>query len=115
MFILYFIDVYWSIVAAIRYYIRFCCSKVSQLHTYIYPLCFGFHSHLGHTERCIELPMLCGRLSLASYFIYSSVYTSIPLPQFIPPSPFPLWYLKFALYICDSLSALQISSSVPVF
>ena len=38
---------------------------------------------------------------------------SIPVSQFIPP-PFPrLGNHKFVLHICDSISALQISSSVP--
>ena len=37
---------------------------------------------------------------------------SIPISQFIPPQPFPLGNPKFVFYICDSLSALQISSSI---
>ena len=41
----------------------------------------------------------------------SSVYMSILVSQFTP-SPFPLDNYKFVLYICNSISALQISSSV---
>ena len=40
---------------------------------------------------------------LVIYFIYSSVCTSIPISQFIPPL-FPTWDLIF--YICNSFSVL---------
>ena len=33
----------------------------------------------------------------------------------IPPTPSPLGNHKVVLYICDSISALQISSSLPFF
>ena len=37
---------------------------------------------------------------------------SVPISQFIPPPPSPLRNHKFVFYICDSISALQISSSI---
>ena len=48
---------------------------------------------------------------LIDYFIYRSVYTSIPTFQFIPPSaPFPPSNHRLVFHICDSVSVLQISS-----
>ena len=55
------------------------------------------------TGQWVEFPELYHRfslvISLVIYFIHSisSVYTSIPISQFIPP-PFPPWYL--CLYFC---------------
>ena len=49
-------------------------------------------------------------------FIPSSVYMSIPISQFIPPSPLsPLVSIRFFLCVCVSISALQIRSSIPFF
>ena len=53
-------------------------------------------------------------------FIHISVYMSIPISQFIPPSPphpllSPLSVHTFVFYICVSISALQTGSSVPFF
>ena len=49
---------------------------------YIYPLCLGFFPHTGH------YPVLYSRSLLVIYFIYSSVYLSIPVSQFSPlPDP----------------------------
>ena len=46
----------------------------------------------------------------------SSVYISIPLSQFIPPSPSPSPDVhKSILSVCISIPALQIGSSVPFF
>ena len=43
---------------------------------------------------------------LFHFFINNSVYVSIPIPQFLPPSsPFPLGIHVFVLYV--SISALQ--------
>ena len=50
MFILYFIDVYWSVVAAVQ-------KSEPVTHTPISPL-FRFPSHLGLTGRCVGLPKL---------------------------------------------------------
>ena len=43
----------------------------------------------------------------------SIVYIVNPIPQFIPPSPFPLGSHTFVLYACVSIFALQLRSSVP--
>ena len=45
-------------------------------------------------------------------WLSSSVYMSIPISQFRPPPP---GNPKFVFYICDSISALQVSSSGPLF
>ena len=72
-------------------------SKVNQLYIYIYPHFFGFPSHWSHHRALsIEFPVLYSRFSVVSCFIHSSVYMSIPISQFIPPS-FPPWYP----YICS--------------
>jgi len=59
--------------------------------------------------------VLYQRFSLAIYFMHSinSVYLSVPISQFIPISSSVLGNSKFVLYICDSISALQISLSIP--
>ena len=49
-----------------------------------------------------------------------SVYMSIPISQFIPPTPpppplSPIGVHTFVLYICVSVSALQTGSSMPFF
>ena len=43
---------------------------------------------LQSTEQSSQC-MLCSRFLLVIYFVYSSVYVSIPIFQFILPSPFP--------------------------
>jgi len=47
--------------------------------------------------------------------IHSTVHLSIPVSQFIPLYRSPLGSYKFVFYICDSISALQISLHVPFF
>ena len=51
-----------------------------------------------------------------SYLVHSinSVSMSIPVSQFLPPSS-ALGNHEFVPYICDSVSASQIRSSVPFF
>ena len=53
--------------------------------------------------------------SLGIYFIHSikNVYVTIPLSQFRPPPP--LGVHTFVLYVCVSISAFQIRSSIPFF
>ena len=60
--------------------------------------------------------MLYRIFSLLIYFIHNinSVYSSIPISQFFPPLYlFP--FFPFVLYICVSISPLQIRSSIPFF
>ena len=62
--------------------------------------------------------MLYRIFSLLIYFIHNinSVYSSIPISQFPPtPVPFSLGIHTFVLYICVSVSLLQIRSSIPFF
>ena len=54
--------------------------------------------------------VLYSRFLLVTYFIYNSVYMSIPVSQFIllpTPSPFPFGTRKIVFYICDSVSVLK--------
>ena len=66
-------------------------------------------------EHWAESPVLYGRFSLVTCFMYSFVYMPIPVFQFIPPLFSPLGVRIFVFYTCDSISTLQISSSVPFF
>ena len=58
------------------------------------------------TEFWVEFLVLYIRSLLLIYFIYSSMYMSVPVSQLIPLLPFPLGIHKFVFYICDSISAL---------
>ena len=89
-------------------------NKVNQLYIYIYP----HISSLLHlpptlpipplqviTKHLADLPLLCGCFPLAIYFTFSSVYMSIPLPDFvlayISPSSCPQVHsLCLHLYSC---------------
>ena len=69
-------------------------NEVNQLCVYMYPLSLGPTSHLhppSHsqviTDHQAELPALHGSFPPALYFIHGSVYMSILISQFIPPSP----------------------------
>ena len=80
--------------------------KVNQLYVYIYPLFFGFPSHLG-----VEFPVLHTKSSLVICSLHSvnSVYMSIPSHN---SSHLLAWYpyvcsLRLCLY-----SALQVRSHV---
>ena len=48
------------------------------------------------------------QLSIIYIYIYSSVYISISISQFIP-LPFLPMEIMFVFYVCDSISVLQIS------
>ena len=56
-------------------------------------------------EYWVEFPVLYSRSLLVIYFIYSSVYMSIPISQFIPP-PLPPSNDEFVFYICESIPVL---------
>ena len=55
------------------------------------------------------------RFSLALYFICNSVFVSVPASQFILSLDSSLGVHAFVFYICVSISALQIGSSIPFF
>ena len=67
------------------------------------------------TEHWAEFTVLYCRLSLVIYFIHNTVYTSSPISQFIPPPLSRLDTHTFVLYVCVSISALQIGSSEQFF
>ena len=89
-------------------------SKLNQLYIYIYVLFFRFPSHLGHHRALSGVPCANSRFSLVIYVIHSidTVYINPNLPIH-PTPPSQLGNHKFVLYICVSISALQIRSSVP--
>ena len=74
-------------------------SEVNQLYVYLYPLPLGLPSHHPSppsgpsrsvvTEHRAELPVLYRMFPLAIYFMHDSVYMSILISQFVPPSPSP--------------------------
>ena len=88
-----FIFFYWSIVT-LQYCVNLHCTAkwISYTYTYI-PSFLEFLLIEVTTEHWVEFLVLYSRFSLVIYFIHSinSVYMSIPISQFIPPSPpFPL-------------------------
>ena len=102
-----------------------CCylllhSKLNQPCIYVPSFPLRFPSHLGHQRALSRLPVLYSKFQTVVYFIHSinSVFMSIPVSQFLPPyssPPPPLGIHTFVLYLCVSVSALQIRSSVPFF
>ena len=55
------------------------------------------------------------RFSLVTYFIHNTVYVSSPISQFVPPPLSHLGIHTLILYVCVSISALQIDSSEKFF
>ena len=79
---------------------------------YTYPLFFGFPFHLGHhrtlgTVGSHWISVLC-----IVVYIFKM---SIPISQFIPPPPSHPGIHMSILYVCFSISVLQIGSSVLFF
>ena len=58
--------------------------------------------------------MLYSRFTLVIYFMHSYIYVCVFVP-IRPTLHFPPGIHMFVLYICDSVSALKIGSSVPFF
>ena len=90
------------------------CLEFLPKWTSIYPLLFGFPSHLGPTEPWAAFPVTYRRFSLVICFIHMCIYVNPSLPIHSIPS-FPLGVHMFVLYICVSISALQVGLSVHFF
>ena len=80
---------------------------------YTYIPFFGFPSHLGHHSALSRVPCAYSSFSLAICFIHGTVYMSISISQFIPSPCSSLGVYMFVLYTCVSISAFQITLSVP--
>ena len=106
----FFKKFYWNVVDLKCWFLLY--SKVNQLHVYIYPLFFGFPSHLCHHKARVEFPVLCYRSLLVIYFIHVAVCVCIYI--YISPillihstahSPLPplmihIFVLCLCLYFC---------------
>ena len=78
---------------------------INCTYTYIHSF-FRCFSHIGHYKVLSRVPCAIigayNRFLLVVYFTYSSLYTSIPISQFIPP-PYRLvtiGFLHLWLYFC---------------
>ena len=98
-------------------------SEFSYMYTFIHTFFFYPHffksSFLFRSLQTIEQRSLCyGRLFIlyirVIYFIHSSVYMSIPISQSVLFLPLLVTVSLFSTSV-DSISALQISSSVSFF
>ena len=101
-------------IIALECCVGFCCTtvRISCVCTYVlsfpplHPIPQVIMEHWG------ELPVLYS--SFPQAVLHGSVYTSMLPSQFIPLS-FPHCVHMSVLYICVSIPALQIGSSVPFF
>ena len=65
---------------------------MNQSHIYLYPFPFGLPIQVTTVPK-VEFPVLYNVFSLVTYFTYrvNSVYVSMPVSQFLLPTPcFPL-------------------------
>ena len=109
---------YWSIIALQCCISFYCTAKLIRPYIYIHPLTFGLPSYSGHPS-ALSTVHCAVRYVLIIYFICNinmcqCVHVSILISQFLP-SPLPLGIYIFVIYVCASISALQISSSIPFF
>ena len=97
-----FLKCYWSIVD-LQCCISFTYTAKWIDYMYTYILSFFFFKILlpdRSLEYWVEFPVLCSRPLLVTCFIYSGVYMSLPISQFIPNNH------KLVFCICESTSAL---------
>ena len=84
-------------------------------YVYINPLPCGFSSHSGHHGALNRVPSAI-QYVLISYLFYTLVSIVFMGQSQSPNSPHSLVGIHtFVLYICVSISALQIGSSIPFF
>ena len=58
---------------------------MNQLYIYTYPLFFNiFFSHIGHFRVLRRVTCAIQLVLIIIYFLYSSVYMSVPVFQFMP-------------------------------
>ena len=80
---------------------------------YIYMCVCVFNVHI-YRHICVYMYM-CAHIHIhTNIYIYIYIYTyrSIPISQFTPIPPSCIGNHKFVLYICESISAMQINLSV---
>ena len=87
---------------------------MNQLYIYIYPLPLKPPSHCAKSSQSTKLSSLCYKAALTSYFTHARVYVSVLFS--IHPLSVPTLHIhKLILYVCTSIPALQIGSSVLFF
>ena len=114
--VFFFFNFYWNIVAL---------QLVSTIHQnesaiciyiyiYISPL-FWISFPFWSPQNIKDNSLCCTIGSSQLSALYTVSVMSIPISQFLPPTPFPLGVHTFVFCICVSISPLQIGSSVPFF
>ena len=96
---------YWSIVDLCFVLVAAVQRIESVKHIHISTLFFRFF-FLWIIRVLSRVSCALNRFLLNIYFIYSTIYLSIPISQFIPPALPPLGNHKLVFYICDSISVL---------
>ena len=96
----------WRIIG-LQYYLGFCHLSIWMKHRCTYvpsllslPPTPSRPSRLSQSTR-FELPASCSNFQWLSNFTYGNVCVSVPLSQFIPPSP-SQWVCNFGFDKCDS-------------
>ena len=83
-FFFFLINFHWSIVDLHCVSLRCTAKWFGYTYTYIHSFLDSFPIQVI-TEYWVEFPVLYSRSLIVIYFIYGSVYMSIPISQFIPP------------------------------
>ena len=87
--------------------------RVIQLYIYMYLLFLRSSSYLSHHRALSRVPCAIRQVLISClFYMQQCIYVSPNLPIHATPSP-PLGNYKFVSYLYDSISALQLSSSVP--